>query len=557
MVYHDDGYGTLRLTEAHHLFARRRDLLIDLRSDLDAARKAFTWTRPGLFNWALEWFDVIAADNPRPALELLHADGRSRTVTYQQLSTRSDRIANWLVRLGVQREDRLMVVLGQQSELWETILACLKIGAVVIPTYTSLTRAEAADRVTRGQVRHLVARSDTAPLFEGLELATRIAVGEPVAGWTDYRDSAEAPDRYIPVRATPTTQPAFAYFTSGTTSTPKLVTHTHASYPIGHLSSMYFNGLVPGDRHMNISAPGWAKHSWSSLFVPFTAEATLVVLPDEGVEPGRLPQLLEQHAVTSLCAPPSRWTQLAQHLDAGSPALREATSAGEPLPAQVADAVEAAWQVPVRDGYGQTETTALIGTTPGMVRRPGWLGKPLPGWDIRIHDGQVCVDLANDPVGLMAGYDGDQARTRKAIADGLYRTGDIGEVGPDGYIRILGRSDDVFKSGGHRISPYELEAVLRTHPAVRDAAVVPAAHPALGLAAHAVVELADGCTAEAADLLAHVDAQVTEALRVHTVAFTDQLPRTASGKVRRSAVTPAPTAPVLPVHSKEELSHVS
>ena len=532
-----DAWGRFRLTAAHTEFARQRDLLLELRDDLAGARQAFSWPRPESFNWALEWFDVIAAGNPQPALELVQADGSLLSVSYQELSLRSDRLANWLTGLGVGRGDRVMVVLGQQVELWETILACLKLGAVVIPTYTSLTRAEAADRVGRGGVRHLIARSDTAALFEESELTTRIAVGPPVAGWHDHRESRTAAEPFLPTGPTRAADPAFAYFTSGTTSAPKLVLHTHASYPIGHLSSMYFNGLLPGDRHLNVSAPGWAKHSWSSFFVPFAAEATLVVPSEEGAAPALLPTLLAERQVTSLCAPPSYWAQLVEHLGSARPPLREATSAGEPLPARVADAVAAAWQVTVREGYGQTETTALIGTTPGMRPRPGWLGLPLPGWDIVLEDAMLCVDLSRPTVGLMAGYDGDEERTRRAVSGGRYRTGDIGEVGPDGYIRILGRSDDVFKSGGHRVSPYELEAVLRSHTAVRDAAVVPTAHPTLGQAAHAVVEVVRGTTVTAADLLTYVDARVTAALRVHTVEFTERLPRTVSGKVRRAALT--------------------
>jgi acetyl-CoA synthetase len=538
----------LRQTAAHECYARQRDLLLELRDDLDAARAAFSWPRTAAFNWALEWFDVVAAGNPRAALEVVRPDGGTDAVSYDELSRRSDQVANWLDSIGISRGDRILVVLGQQAELWETILACLKLGAVVIPAYTSLTRAEAADRVARGRVSCVIARGDLVPLFAGPVAGTRIGVAVPSAGqdteshpgWLDYRRSREAPGLFVPRAATPAADPAFAYFTSGTTSAPKLVLHTHVSYPVGHLSSLYFNGLLPGDRHVNVSAPGWAKHSWSSFFVPFTAGSTLV-LPREGdLVPELLPSVLASRAVTTLCAPPSFWARMARHLDSATPCLREATSAGEPLPARVADAVAAAWGVPVRDGYGQTETTALIGTTPGMRREPGWLGRPLPGWDITVEaDGSICVDLDGAPAGLMAGYD-DEERTRQAFRNGRYRTGDIGETRPDGYVRIVGRADDVFKSGGHRVSPYELEAVLRAHPCVADAAVVPAAHPVLGQAAHAVVEVAAGRTVTARDLLAHVDARVSESLRVHSVEFAARLPRTASGKVRRAAVRPVP-----------------
>jgi acetyl-CoA synthetase len=536
------GYAALRRTEAHRGFAAAREVLLRLREDLDAARAAFTWPRPAHFNWALEWFDVLADGNRQPALELGTADGGAVTVSYQELSARSDQVANWLTELGVGRGDRVLVVLDQRVALWETLLACLKTGAVVIPTYTSLTAAEAADRVARGRVDHLVVRSESTGLFDGAPVRTRIAVGPPVDGWRDYAESLGAAERFLPQAPTPASDIAFAYFTSGTTSAPKLVAHTHASYPIGHLSSLYWNGLLPGDRHVNVSEAGWAKHSWSSFFVPFTAGATLVLPAPGELDPARFPAALAARRVTTLCAPASYWTRLAPHLGTATPRLREATSAGEPLNTQVADAVEAAWGLPVRDGYGQTETTGLIGTTPGMRRVPGRLGRPLPGWEIRLEDGHVCVDLTAEPVGMMAGYDGDEVRTKEALGGAWYRTGDIGDADAAGYIRILGRNDDVFKSGGHRVSPYELEAVLRTHPAVRDAAVIPAPHPVLGLAAHAVVELVADGAAGPAELIAHVDARVTEALRVHGVTLTARLPRTASGKIRRSPLS-APETP--------------
>ncbi len=298
-----------RRTPAHAAFRRGRDLLLDLRADHEAARRAFSWPRMTHFNWALEWFDVIAHDNRRTALELIGPDGRDQRISYQDLATRSDQLANWLTHVGVRRGDRVLIVLGPQVELWETLLACLKTGAVAIPTYTSLTRTEASDRIGRGRVRHVICRSELAPLFASCGPGphtplTRIAVGAHVDGWHPYDGSYQVSTSYLPTGPTPASDTAFAYFTSGTTSAPKLVVHTHASYPVGHLSSMYFNGLIPGDRHVNISEPGWAKHSWSSFFVPFTAEATLVVPPTEHVDSGHLPRLLRERDITSLCAPP-------------------------------------------------------------------------------------------------------------------------------------------------------------------------------------------------------------------------------------------------------------
>lgn len=443
-----------------------------------------------------------------------------------------------------------MVVLGSRRELWEVLLAALKTGAVTVPCHPDLTPAEAADRVTRGRIDHVVCGAGLARHFEGCGVpGLRVAVPGTVPGWTDYRDSERESAPFVPDRATPGDDVAFCYFTSGTTSSPKLVAHTHTSYPVGHLSSLFWNGLLPGDRHVNVSSPGWAKHSWSSFFVPWNAEATVVVLPDGPLRPERIPRLLHDEGADSFCAPPSLWQRLLPHLTAATPALREATSAGEPLPAPVAAQVRRAWGVDVRDGYGQTETTALIGTPPGVRPRAGRLGLPLPGYRITLRDpdtgrsgdsGEICVELAGDrPVGVMAGYPDEPDRTEAALGRGWYATGDLAERAADGWIRVLGRRDDVFKSYGHRVSPFEAEAVLRGHPAVAEAVVVAVPHPEAGTAPVAVVVPAPGHRpgpALATELLALAHREMSAVGRPTEVHFATELPRTASGKVRRRHV---------------------
>ncbi|MEU8629989.1 AMP-binding protein [Streptomyces sp. NPDC048669] len=543
-------YWQYRHTAAHGDFLRSRDLLLDLRDDHEAASALFRWPRPEFFNWALEWFDVIARDNDRPALQLLQDGGAGETLSFAQLSAESDRTANWLLAAGVRRGDHVMVVLAQQRELWEVLLACLKIGAVVVPTYTSLTAAEAADRLRRGRIRHVICRDDLTHLITGPVSGLRAAVPGSTEGWSSYRDRLSHEPRFLPQAPTGADDVAFCYFTSGTTSAPKLVAHTHSSYPIGHLSSLYWNGLRPGDRHLNISAPGWAKHSWSSLFVPWNAEATIVATPPGPLDPGTLPGLLKDHGVTSVCAPASTWQAVRPHLGAARPALREATSAGEPLTEQIVEEVAAAWGVTLRDGYGQSEATAMIGTSPGLPRRPGRLGRVLPGYRIVLRapdgspgpgQGEICVDLEGGrPAGLMAGYLDESGTLKPASAEGIYRTGDLATCDAGGYFRILGRTDDVFKSFDHRISPYELEAVLKSHPAVAEAAVIPRPHRVGGFTPHAVVELvpgrhADDVSAEA--LLHHCSDRLAPELCPRSVEFTPRLPRTTSGKVRRSALS--------------------
>jgi acetyl-CoA synthetase len=367
-----------RPTRQTEEFRAARDLLLATRLDHDAACRSFRWPRFQSFNWALEWFDVVAGSSTRAALELVAPDGTVQTTSYREMAHRSAAVASWLAGLGVRRGDRVLVVLGMQRELWESLLACLKLGAVVIASYIDLTAAEARDRTHRGDIGHVVCRSDLVALFEGASEGVRVAVDARVPGWAEYSAAFRPARPFVPTGPMPAHDLAFCYFPSGITSLPKLVGHTHASYPVGHLSSMYWNGLLPGDRHLVVPAPGWAKPSWSALFAPWNAEATVVACT-EGCRPDRLPRLLAERRVTSFCAPPSTWQALRPYLRAARPALREATSAGEPLDHCLAREVHDAWDVRVRDGYGQTETTALIGTTPGADPAARVAGQGPPG----------------------------------------------------------------------------------------------------------------------------------------------------------------------------------
>ena len=557
-----EGYWRYRRTEAHQRFREARDLLLELRTDPDRAAAEFRWPRSEHFNWALEWFDVIAADNAATALELLPGNGqRPVRMTFQELSARSDTVACWLRDHGVHREHRVLVVLDARPELWETLLACLKLGAAVIPCHVGLTARELSDRVLRSGARHVVCLAEQAD-DSGVQVdGVRVAVGSaPRPGWHAFPGPEHPGLPFEPTGPTPSDAVAFCYFTSGTTSAPKLVAHSHQSYPVGHLSSMYWNGLVPGDRHLNVSSPGWAKHSWSSLFVPWNAEATIVAPAVGPAAPELLPALLERHRVTSFCAPPSAWKAVLPFLHTARPPLREATSAGEILDPTVADRVEQEWGVRPRDGYGQTETTALIGTTPGQRAPRGRLGRVLPGYRLVLREpgsaeheagpgagvrsGEICVDLAERPVGAMLGYlqpasehpahpgYGSAGAPRQA-------TGDLAECDENGWVRLLGRRDDMFKSFDQRISPLELEAVLATHPRVLETAVIPLPDPVGGHVPHAVVVPRPSTVpspALARELLDHAAGGLAEALRPRSVSFVESLPRTVTGKINRAAL---------------------
>jgi acetyl-CoA synthetase len=526
-------------------FKAARDFLLAHRTDHAAAYRDFRWPELGRFNWALDWFDAELAQGEtasRPALHIV-GDGAA-SLTFAELSERSNRVANGLRALGVRRGDRILLMLGNIVPLWETMLAAMKLGAVVIPATTLLTTADLRDRFARGRVRHLVTTAGDAAKFDGLDPSvTRIAVGEPPAGWYRYADLLSAPAAFARDGETRASDPLLLYFTSGTTAKPKLVLHSHQSYPVGHLTTMYVLGLRPGDLHLNISSPGWAKHAYSCVFAPWNAGATVFIANQPRFNARDMLDAIATNRVTTLCAPPTVWRMFVQEdLKAWQTSLREACSAGEPLNPEVIDQVRAAWGLTVRDFYGQTETTSQIGNPPGLAVKPGSMGLPLPGYRIRTLDvddrdageGEVCIALDPPPCGLMLGYQQEDGGFAP-LGSEVYRTGDVATRDADGHLTFVGRADDVFKASDYRISPFELESVLIEHPAVAEAAVVPAPDPTRTAVPKAYVTLAVGAAADrdtALSIFRHIRAGVAPYKRVRRIEFSD-LPKTISGKIRR------------------------
>jgi acetyl-CoA synthetase len=532
-----------------------RDLLIAHRTEYTAAMARFTWPALDEFNWALDWFDVIAAEHPdRLALRVVGDDGSDEALSYAAMAARSAQVANWLRGLGVRRGDHVLLMLGNIVPLWEVMLAAMKLGAVVIPASTLLQPADLEDRIARGHVRHVIAEAAHTPRFAGLPGEwTRVAVGardgtvpDSTGGWHQYADSFAAPAGFTPDGTTRGRDPLLLYFTSGTTAKPKLVGHTHVSYPVGHLSTMYWIGIQPGDVHLNISSPGWAKHAWSNLFAPWNASATILILNQSRFNAQGLLAALGDFGVTTFCAPPTVWRMLIQADLAATDTsvLRECVAAGEPLNPEVIEQVRAAWGITVRDGFGQTETTAQVGNPPGQVVKPGSMGRPLPGYPVVLvdpvtgapgRDGEICLDLARRPLGLMTGYQDDAERDAEAMRGGYYHTGDVASADDDGYITYVGRTDDVFKASDYRISPFELESVLIEHVAVAEAAVVPSPDPLRLSVPKAYILLAAGTVPGpelARDIMAFVRDKVPGYKRIRRVEFGD-LPKTISGKIRR------------------------
>ncbi|OFE15357.1 AMP-dependent synthetase [Humibacillus sp. DSM 29435] len=567
-------------------FRAARDQLLELRGQHERAVSEFEFPAVGpRFNWAVDWFDAIARGNDRAALTIIDQGGspdeKVTTISFDLMSRRSDQVAAWLAGLGVRRGDAVLLMLGNQVELWDTMLGVMKLGAVLMPTTTAAGPGDLVDRLHRGGARAVIADSRETHKFDdvpgdylriavptGADAGLGVGAGDDQHNdaqprWLDLHDAYGLTVGPAPHPETAPDDRLLLYFTSGTTSRPKLVEHTQQSYPCGHLTTMYWIGLQPGDVHLNISSPGWAKHAWSCFFAPWIAESTIFIYNFTRFDPAALLRVLTEHQVTSLCAPPTVWRMLINaDLSGGPGTLREIVAAGEPLNPEVIARVHQAWGLHVRDGYGQTETTAIVGNTVGSPLKPGSMGRPLPGCPVVLVDpitnervaladaqgdaggehgsetvieGEICLDLTASPTLLMTGYQGDEQRNADAMAGGFYHTGDVASVDADGYITYVGRTDDVFKASDYKISPFEVESVLIEHPAVAEAAVVPSPDPVRLAIPKAYIALAPGHLPDAEvahSILAHARARLAPWQRVRRIEFYD-LPKTISGKIRR------------------------
>ncbi len=537
-------------TDATTRYRQARDRLVALKGQHEQAVSEFVFPDVGdRFNWAIDWFDAFARGNDRNGLVIVEEDGESTEVTFDALAARSDRVAVWLAAHGVGKGDPVILMLGNQVELWDCMLAVMKLGAVIMPTTTAVGPTDLLDRIDRGGAKFLITTPDQTHKLDGIapDLG-RISVGAAGEGWADLTAAYAADVPPTPHPGTTPDDPLLLYFTSGTTSRPKLVEHTQVSYPVGHLTTMYWLGLQPGDVHLNISSPGWAKHAWSCFFAPWIAEATVFLYNYTRFDAAALLTVLRDNHVTSFCAPPTVWRMLINADLSGGPGdLREVVGAGEPLNPEVIAQVDKAWGLTLRDGYGQTEMTAAIGNTPGSPLKPGSMGRPLPGIPIALVDpatgrrvdgegeGEIVFDLSQPHLPLMTGYQGDEERNAEAMDGGYYHTGDVASRDADGYITYIGRTDDVFKASDYKISPFELESVLIEHPAVAEAAVVPAPDAVRLAVPKAYVVLAPGHeeSAETArSILAHAREHLAPWQRVRRLEFAE-LPKTISGKIRR------------------------
>ena len=527
-------------------FLAARDFLLRHRVDYPTAYREFRWPALEKFNWAADYFDTFAQDNRETALAIVDENGPQVRLSFAEMSRRSNQVANFLRQQGLRRGDRIIVQLSNVVALWEILLAALKLGAVVIPAATQLGVNDLRDRLDRGGARHVVTMPGLAGKFAGLPGDyTRLVVGGHEPGWTPYERAYDQGAGFVSDGQGAVTDPFMLYFTSGTTANPKLVLHTRQSYPVGHLVTMFWIGIRPGDRHLNISTPGWAKHAWSSFFAPWNAGATVCAHNYERFHSKRTLEVIANLGVTTLCAPPTVWRLfILEELKSYAVNLRELVSAGEPLNPEVIEQVRAAWNITIRDGFGQTENVLLLGNFPGQTVRPGLVGQPSPGHQVVLldaqgnesEDGEISVKCDPRPISLMAGYLDDEERTLKCFSGGYYHTGDVAHRDAQGSFTYVGRADDVFKSSDYRLSPFELESVLIEYHSVAEAAVVPSPDAIRWYVPKAFVTLKPGFPPSgevAREIFLFLRSRLAPYKRIRRIEFSE-LPKTISGKIRRA-----------------------
>jgi acetyl-CoA synthetase len=527
---------------------------------------------PENYNFAYDFLDARAGEDPA-RLAMIHVDdaGTRREYTFGFFRDESLKLASALSAKGVKKGDRVMLILYRRVEYWVAMLALARIGALPIPSPSLLTPHDIEFRVNFAHVScvicedSLTARVEAAkPKCPSLKLLVDIPSGsghdKAPAGWEGYEGlKASGALDYPRTKDTPGgDDPMVIFFSSGTTGMPKMVLHTN-TYPLGHITTgSYWHDLEPGDVHLTLSDTGWAKSVWGKFYGQWLAGAVVFVWDFRGkFEPRELLRILSEHKVTTFCAPPTVYRFLVREdlkeFDLSS--LRHCTTAGELLN----DSVFADWQkalgLPIFEGYGQTETTLQVATLPFMKPKPSSIGRPMPGWDIVLlneddqpcppgEEGEICIRLKDGATtkgmpGLFCGYLDEPERTAKVVRGGFYHTGDKAWVDEDGYFWFLGRTDDLIKSSGYRIGPFEVESALVSHAAVVEAAVTGVPDAVRGMAVKATVVLASGFTPGdelTKELQSHVKTVTAPYKYPRIIEYVSELPKTISGKIKRAEI---------------------
>jgi acyl-coenzyme A synthetase/AMP-(fatty) acid ligase len=528
-------------------------------TDYQKTYREFQWDVPKNFNFASDVIDKWASDPEKLAMLWVDDQGREIRKTFLDISKASKRLANVLAGLDVKRYDVVMLILPRNIEWWETVTACIRMGALLAPGTTQLTAKDLEYRVQKSEAACIITNAETAEKFDQVaercpSVKTKIIITEPRDGWLFYDDEMKkASDEFKSVK-TKSGDNCLVYFTSGTVGQPKMALHTHASYAIGHQTTgRFWLDLRPDDLHWNLTDTGWAKAAWSSYFGPWNCGAAIFIHHSDRFDPMRILEILSHYPITVMCASPTIYRMLVikDTSQYKFPKLRHCVGAGEPLNPEIIEVWKSDTGITIRDGYGQTETVLLVGSFPCLEARIGSMGKPAPGFDVRVVDdsglilppemeGHIAVRVTpRRPAGLFKEYWKEPDRTEAVYSGEWYLTGDRAKVDEDGYFWFIGRSDDVILSSGYRIGPFEVESALIKHPAVIESAVVSSPDEIRGEVVKAFVMLAPGYTASdemAAELQEHVKKETAPYKYPRKIEFVDSLPKTVSGKIRRFAL---------------------
>jgi acyl-coenzyme A synthetase/AMP-(fatty) acid ligase len=517
----------------------------------------FRWDVPEHYNFAFDVVDRWGEEAQKLAMLWVNDRGDEKRLNFRDFAVRSNQVGNALRSMGMRQGDRILIMSPRLPEWWEAVLGIMKIGAISMPGTTLLTSKDVAYRIQSAEAVAVITDEEGAwkvaqVADECPTLRLKILLGAEREGWVNYTRAVASAMTTLKREPTRGDEPMMIYFTSGTVGYPKMVLHTHVSYPIGHLvTGKYWLDLKPTDLHWNLSDTGWAKAAYSNLFGPWIMGAAMFTFDGRGRFDARQTlELLERYPISTFCAPPTAYRllvleNLCQYRLA---ALRHCVGAGEPLNPEVIEAWRRGTGQTIRDGYGQTETVILVANFPPVPVKPGSMGKPSPGFTIGVVDddgrevppgteGDIAVKLTpRRPVGLFKEYWRNPEATTNCLRGEWYITGDRAIKDDEGYFWFVGRADDVIISAGYRIGPFEVESALIEHPSVAEAAVIASPDQIRGDIVKAFVILAPGHQPSEQliqDLQEHVKRVTAPYKYPREIEFTTELPKTISGKIRR------------------------
>lgn len=521
-----------------------------------AALSDVTIVTPKKFNWVAEIFEKINVKDHPDGRALIWTDGeQTKTFSFEDLNVLCNQFLNFLRQHGIHPNDVIFSQIPLLPENWLTMLVAIKGGFRLVPAATILSVNDIVYRFGKLKPDVVIAdlenaaKIDEAEVLSGEFITLKISVNGTRPGWVSF-DRIYDENRVADPAETNAGDPLFLFFTSGTTGMPKVVTHTHISYPIGHLTTASWIGIKQGDVHYNISQPGWAKFAWSSFFAPWNVGATIFAFYQKGrFNAGEQLSMIERHKITTFCAPPTALRMLIlEDLKSYSFSLRECVAAGEPLNPEIIEVWKKATGLTIRDGYGQTESTLLVANLPGDKLKYGSMGKPTFLYDIIIADedgnelpaneeGDITVKTnTGKHIGIFTEYFGEPDKEKEVFRHNLYYTGDKAYKDEDGYIWFVGRDDDVIKSSDYRVGPFEVESVLLEHECVVESAVVGSRHPVKGLVVKAFIVLNEGYASDeqnAKEIFAFAKKNLAAYKTPRIIEFVTELPKTISGKIRR------------------------